>query len=217
MLSLTNSLTFNIMQKEIVLTVEELRKLYAESTREGKDILEAKVPDKSFFNAPTLDDYKSIKTYEDACTALGVEPLKEDALLAAGADAHIIALMKLETISKALWGRDFEPRPQAEWDGHTYYYWFWWYFYSKSEIEDIKAHPEDNEDIAALFGGSAYTGAYAGFGYLDTNYRPAFATASFGFRLCQQSAERARYFAAQFAELWAEYLAWGFVIKERII
>ncbi|MBQ7750550.1 MAG: hypothetical protein IJR77_04900, partial [Bacteroidales bacterium] len=111
------------MQKEIVLTVEELRKLYAESTREGKDILEAKVPDKSFFNAPTLDDYKSIKTYEDACTALGVEPLKEDALLAAGADAHIIALMKLETISKALWGRDFEPRPQAEWDGHTYYYW----------------------------------------------------------------------------------------------
>lgn len=205
------------MQKEIVLTVEELRKLYAESTREGKDILEAKVSDKSFFNAPTLDDYKSIKTYEDACTALGVEPLKEDALLAAGADAHIIALMKLETISKALWGRDFEPKPQAEWDGHTYYYWVWWYFYSKSEIEDIKKNRANYSEIAALFGGDANIGASAGFGCLVTNSRPAYTDASLGFRLCQQNEERARYFAAQFAELWAEYLAWGFVIKERII
>lgn len=204
------------MKKEIILTVEELRKLYAESTRTGKDILESAVLDKSIFTAPSLDDYKSIKSYEDACTALGVKPLNEDALLAAGADAHIIALMKLETISKALWGRDFEPKPQGEWDGKTYYYWPWWCFYSKREIEDIKAHPEDNKNIAALFGGVANSGAGAGFGCLDTYGRPSYTTASIGFRLCQQNAERARYFGGQFAELWAEYLAYGFVIEERI-
>lgn len=213
---MTNSLTIKIMTKEITLTVEALRKLYAESTREGKDILES-VLDKDFFNAPSLDDYKSIKTYEDACTALGVAPLNEDALLAAGADAHIIALMKLETVSKALWGRNFEPKPQGEWDGHTFYYWPWWYFYSKSEIEDIKANLEDNKDIAALFGGSATTGAGAGFGSLFTSYRPTTTSAHVGFRLCQENSERARYFGGQFAELWAEYLAYGFVIKERII
>lgn len=205
------------MQKEITLTVEELRKLYAESTREGKDILEAKVSDKGFFNAPTLDDYKSIKTYEDACTALGEKPLNEEALLAAGADAHIIALMKLETISHALWGRDFVPKPQGEWDGETWYYFPWFAFYSKKEVERIKANRAKCSEIAALFVGIAFCGAYAGFGFLYTTYRPADTLAYIGFRLCQQNEERARYFGAQFAELWAEYLAWGFVIEERII
>ena len=150
---MTNSLIITIMSKEINFSIEELRKLYAESTRAGKDILEAKVSDKGFFTAPSLDDYKTIKTYEDACTALGEKPLNEDALLAAGADAHVIALMKLETISRALWGREFKPVPQGEWDGKTYYYWPLWYFYSKREVEDIKANPEDNKDIAALLGG----------------------------------------------------------------
>lgn len=171
----------------------------------------------NFFRTPSLDDYKSIKTYEDACTALGEEPLNEDALLAAGADAHVIALMKLETISKALWGRDFKPVPQAEWGGETWYYFPWFAFYSKKEVERIKENRAKYSEIAALFGGDAINGASAGFGYLSTLNRPAFTRAYFGFRLCQQNEERARYFGAQFAELWAEYLAWGFKIEERII
>ena len=199
------------------LTQAEMRKLYAESTREGKDFLEAVCTDKSMFLCPSLDDYKTIKSYEDACTALGVEPLKEDALLAAGADAHIIALMKLETISQALWGREFKPVPQGEWDGHTYYWFVWWAYYSKKEVERIKAKRADYSEVAALFGGDAHRGADAGFGFLDTSNRPAHTDADFGFRLCQQSEERARYFAVTFAELWAEYLAYSFVINERII
>lgn len=171
----------------------------------------------NFFRTPSLDDYKSIKTYEDACTALGEEPLNEDALLAAGANAHVIALMKLETISKALWGRDFKPVPQAEWDGETWYYFPWFAFYSKKEVERIKENRAKYSEIAALFGGDAAYGAGAGFGSLTTTYRPATTNAYIGFRLCQQNEERARYFGAQFAELWAEYLAWGFKIEERII
>lgn len=201
----------------IVLSVSELRKLYAEATHDGKKMLEAVCQDKSFFIAPSLDDYKSIKTYEDACTALGEEPLNEDALLAAGANAHVIALMKLETISKALWGRDFKPVPQAEWDGETWYYFPWFAFYSKKEVERIKENRAKYSEIAALFGGGANAGAYAGFGCLSTHTRPADTLANIGFRLCQQNEERARYFGAQFAELWAEYLAWGFKIEERII
>ena len=171
----------------------------------------------NFFRTPSLDDYKSIKTYEDACTALGEEPLNEDALLAVGANAHVIALMKLETISKALWGRDFKPVPQAEWDGETWYYFPWFAFYSKKEVERIKGNRAKYSEIVALFGGLAYSGAVAGFGCLDTRNRPAGTDANRGFRLCQQNEERARYFGAQFAELWAEYLAWGFKIEERII
>ena len=44
---------------------------------------------------PNLNDYKSIKTYEDACDALG-EKVPEDELTKAGVSNHIIALMKLE-------------------------------------------------------------------------------------------------------------------------
>lgn len=46
-------------------------------------------------NIPNLKDYKTIKTYEDACTALG-EKVDEVTLTNAGVPKHIIALMKLE-------------------------------------------------------------------------------------------------------------------------
>lgn len=70
---------------------------------------------------PTLADYKSIKTYEDACKALGENPISifevkvwNDADesfddLALKKYKHILALMKLETISRALRG-DWKPK-----------------------------------------------------------------------------------------------------------
>ena len=65
---------------------------------------------------PTLDDYTTIKTYEDACEALGEEPLPYEPnpiMTLYGIDyevpPHIIALMKLETISRAVWGRTWNP------------------------------------------------------------------------------------------------------------
>ena len=67
---------------------------------------------------PSLDDYKTIQSYEDACEALGENPIlsedREKALCAQFPDhwdyrqdmpKHIVALMKLETISRALLGR----------------------------------------------------------------------------------------------------------------
>ena len=42
------------------------------------------------------------------------------------------------------------------------------------------------------------------------------ANANFGFRLCQETEEKARYFGTQFVELWAEYLAFNFTTGERI-
>lgn len=211
---------FDMVKGEITVcfTIDQLRKLYAESTHEGKEFLESICTEgKEFFKAPTLDDYKSIKTYLDACVALGVEPLNEEAILKAGVDKHVIALMKLETVSRALWGRKFMPVPQPKWDGHTYYWWPWFVFYTKEEVDKlVKEHNEGDDSVAALFGGVAYYGAIAGFGFLSSYYRPAYTSASIGFRLCQETEERARYFASQFATLWAEYLAFNFLVGERI-
>ena len=122
---------------------------------------------------------------------------------------HIIALMKLEIISRALWGKNFQPEPDAE--GKKTYWYPWFALYTKKEIESMSE--EDRKSIrGALLAGNAYSGAYAGFGFLTTHYRSSYSGASVGFRLCQETPEKAAYFGKQFIELWAEYLAFGFKV-----
>lgn len=131
---------------------------------------------------PDYSDYRNIKTYEDACAALGVDPINEtdeslNDLITRGiiAPRHI-ALMKLETISRALWGKDFEPIPDAE--GSKIYYFPWFYLYTQSEIDNM-----DDDERGALLSAYANNGANAGFGYLNTNNRSSNSNANIGFRL----------------------------------
>lgn len=77
-------------------------------------------------NIPDLKDYKTIKTYEDACTALG-EKVDEVTLTNAGVPKHIIALMKLELVCKALWGGEVKVYPDP--NGNRTYYYPWFAFY----------------------------------------------------------------------------------------
>ena len=196
----------------VMLGAAQIKERFAKGSDEAKTLLKDLFGEK-FFTRPTLDDHTTIKTYEDACEALGIKPV-DFANLAV--PDHIKALMKLETISRALWGKSWEPKPQAKWDGRTYFWFPWFCLYTKGEVEDIKRNPEDYA-CAALFGGSAGSGAIAGFGCLCPNCRPAITHANFGFRLCQESKEKARYFANTFAELWVEYLAFNFTVGERII
>lgn len=158
---------------------------------------------------PSLDNYKSIKTYEDACEALGENPIDETEL--ESVDEHIIALMKLETISKAMWGHTF--KPYADPTGNKWYYYPWFALYTEREIKEM-----DDEDKArgALLSAGAGAGAGAGFGCLGTTYRAAAAWAGDALRLCQENEEKARYFGTQFIELWAVYLRFGFTTGERI-
>lgn len=180
----------------------------------GKEVCEAA--------KPTLDDYKTIKSYEDACEVLGLTPIlsenRNKALCAQFPDhydfrqnmpKHIIALMKLEIISRALWGKDFQPKPDAE--GKEIYWYPWFALYTKKEMEEMSE--EKRESLrGALLAGAANGGASAGFGYLHTNYRSSSSNANLGFRLCQETPEKAEYFGKQFIELWAEYLAFGFKV-----
>lgn len=39
---------------------------------------------------------------------------------------------------------------------------------------------------------------------------------TFGFRLCQETEEKAKYFGQQFIELWAEYLKFNFTVGNRL-
>lgn len=184
----------------------------------GEDVLETA--------KPTLDDYKTIKSYEDACDVLGLSPIlsenRNKALCAQFPDhydfrqnmpKHIIALMKLEIISRALWGKSFEPEPDAE--GNKIYWYPWFALYTKDEV-DRMSDEERKSLCGALFGGVAVVGAFAGFGYLYAVVRSSCSSASVGFRLCQETEEKAEYFGRQFIELWAEYLAYGFKVTEHL-
>jgi hypothetical protein len=117
-------------------------------------------------------------------------------------------LIKLETISRALWGKDWQPKPDP--DGSKYFYYPWFALYTQSEMDSMS-----EEDRGALLGAYAYSGAGAGFGCLHANRRSSYSTALIGFRLCQETEEKAKYFGVQFKEIWADYLAFNFTVENK--
>lgn len=200
----------------------KLQTAYANACDGVKDFMESLFGKKVFEAAkPTLDDYKTIRTYEDACVALKQDAIRVDSvngdtttvLTNLGArvniPSHIVALMKLETISRALWGRNFQPKPDGE--GSKVYWYPWFALWTKKEVEDM--NPEQR---GALLSADANAGATAGFGCLYAGSRSSYADAHDGFRLCQETEEKAKYFGQQFIELWAEYLKFNFTVGNRL-
>lgn len=191
--------------KVIEVTEKEVKAAFdAAKSDEVKNVLAALFCKPEDRVKPSLDDYKSIKTYEDACEALGEEPVGD---LGDHVDKHIIALIKLETISRALWGKDWQPKPDP--DGSKYFYYPWFALYTQSEMDSMS-----EEDRGALLGALALLGATAGFGCLFAHRRSSHSDADFGFRLCQETEEKAKYFGIQFKEIWADYLAFNFTVEK---
>lgn len=191
------------MNKVIEVTENDVKAAFqAAKTDEMKEVLAALFCKRE---APTLDNYKTIKSYEDACEALGVPTIKPDMNL----PKHVVALMKLETVSKALWGKNFDPMPDPK--GEKCFWYPYFALYTQDEIEGL-----NEAQRGALLSAHAHYDTAAGFGYLFTTYRSSLAYATFGFRLCQETEEKAQYFGTQFIELWAEYLSYNFTTGERI-
>ena len=193
--------------KVIEVTEKEVKAAFdAAKSDEVKNVLAALFCKPEDRVKPSLDDYKSIKTYEDACEALGEEPVEGS--LEDHVDKHIIALIKLETISRALWGKDWQPKPDP--DGRKYFYYPWFALYTQSEMDSMS-----EEERGALLGASAHYGASAGFGCLGALNRSSYSYALIGFRLCQETEEKAKYFGVQFKEIWADYLVFNFTVENK--
>lgn len=155
-----------------------------------------------------LKDYKTIRSYEDACKALG-ENVDEETLKKAGVPKHIIAQMKLELICKALWGGEVKVYPDP--DGNRVYWYPWFALYNQNEIDNM-----NDKQRGCLLSADAGNGAAAGFGSLVAHYRSSDSGANSGFRLCLDTEEKAEYFGKQFLELWAEAIAFNFSVGERL-
>lgn len=129
------------------------------------------------------EDYEEItdrvKTYEDACKVLGVEPINEQNAKAQGFRSDEIARRKLETIAAAL-NEGWKP----DWN-NTDQYKYYPYFYIQ---ENAKGK------------GSA------GLSYAPTHLAAAFTDASIGSRLCFYASRLARYASNQFTDLYEQIL-----------
>lgn len=116
-----------------------------------------------------------IKTYENACKAIGIEPMDDQAMAAAGFRPDEIARRKLETITAALnegWKPDWNNPNQ-----NKYVPWFW-----------IEPRPGQTS---------------AGLAYAYTYCAPSITAANIGSRLCFKNVDAAKYAARQFADLYA--------------
>ena len=92
---------------------------------------------------PDYTDYHNIKTYEDACEAIGVKPIvrllveDEDGHKEEVADIAHLAYIKLCTIARALNNDPDFPRFTKD----EYRYTPWFYLYNQKEIDEM-----DEED-----------------------------------------------------------------------
>lgn len=195
--------------KELKITSANYEAAYAMADDNTRKILAVLVGDNETTAtpsqpAPSLSDYTTIRSYEDACVALG-ESMDVEKLVAAGVPNHIIAQMKLEHICKALWGGENKCQPTA--DGSK----VWWYpvmaLWTPGEISNMS-----DDERRALLSATAASGALAGFGSLAALFRSSYSHALSGFRLCLDTEEKAEYFGKQFVELWAEAYAYNFTV-----
>lgn len=129
------------------------------------------------------EDYEEItdrvKTYEDACKVLGVEPINEQNAKAQGFRSDEIARRKLETIAAAL-NEGWKP----DWN-NTDQYKYYPYFYIQENAK--------GKGSAGLSCEHAY-------------YAAAYAYAAFGSRLCFYASRLARYAGNQFTDLYEQIL-----------
>lgn len=154
---------------------------------------------------PDYSDYRNIKTYEDACEALGIKPISrllveyEDGMKEEVMDIAHIAYIKLCTIARAINNdKDF---PRFVKDEYRYYPYF--ILYNQQEVDDMS---DEDKSRLVFWGGAAYDGAGCGLACADSSDDWSFPSADVGSRLAVSSSEQAIYFGNQFKELWKDYL-----------
>ena len=149
------------------------------------------------------DITECIKTFEDACEALGNEhPLVIEYKIISGAydiTDDLFAYLKLCIICEALnegW------KPAFDKDECRYYPWF--YIYTKEEYEKLD---EDEKKACRVVGRSlSNLIAIDGLVVASAHYASSNLNLYFGSRLAFKTRELAEYCGKQFIDIWADFL-----------
>ena len=145
-----------------------------------------------------------IKTFDDACNALGDEhPLVTQYRLTAAAykgdpmTEDFIAYLKLRIIVAAL-NEGWEPKFTED----EYRYFPWFYFYTKEEYDKL----DDEEKGRCVLRSGGVTYAVCGFVFVNANIDASVSHTHHGSRLAFRTRELAAYAGRQFTEEWADFM-----------
>ena len=143
-----------------------------------------------------------IKTFTDACNALGDEhPLVKEYWGVVNVDLDItqdlIAYLKLRIIVAAL-NEGWEPK----FEKGEYRYYPWFYLYTKEQYDEL----DDEEKGRCVLRSGSYTNSFYGFVHCDANSDASYSYTSYGSRLAFRTRELALYTGKQFIELWADFM-----------
>lgn len=177
-------------------------KYYNAASEDTKEVL------RELFGAEAFKfDFRSIKTYADACHHLGMS----EHLLTGTPNCDKEALQmasaayKLMVICKAL-----NNGQQYDENGSTWCPIYW--FYTKEELEDMGEEKRKAKGIKLLSAAHAYLAGVSGVRCAGTYNRCAYTYANFGFPLVLNSEEKAKYVAEQFEAL--IFQCYGIKVKE---
>ena len=186
--------------RNVTLTLQKAKEFYNSGNAALKEVaLQA------FTQEELTTKYTDIKTFEDACLALGMDinkvarNLNSLTCMEGGLGEHLTAIYKLDIIRKALNGTDWKPKMT---EGNTYYGWV--RFYKKSS--DVPSNKKiignfiADEQKYLLVGGFGTCGYCDGISYFDFGCGCRSSSANLGL-LCCKSLEIAQYMSKQFGKL----------------
>lgn len=189
---------------EVKISKENLLNTYNEADKATKKMLEA-IFGKEMFQPKNI--MERVKSYEDACEVLGEIPWlnggklvieSEDFYGATELPKHVIAMLKLETIIRAL-NEGWVPPQDCESE-----VWYPWHFlYTQKELDDMSKAEKHERCVLDIKG--KFHGTSAGFVSAYSDPAPSSARANFGSRLCLKTRKLATYCGKQFIDLWAEF------------
>lgn len=171
----------------------ELTAVYTQLNDEQKAVLNDIFGEDTFKPKDIRD---RVKTFEDACTVLGIDPdeWKKRHLMC---DKDVLAYLKLRVIAKALnegW------YPKFTEDERRYYPWF--YITTKEEYDNLSA--EEKRRCVGRAGNNA--NALGGLVYAVASFASSLSYANNGARLAFSNYDLAVYAGTQFIDIWADFV-----------
>lgn len=175
---------------------------YNVADERSKEMLRAMFPDFDFTveEKDDRDITERVKTFEDACTELG---LVADAVTAQWEAAGLtmpdeVAYQKLRIICAAL-NEGWQPKfteDEVRWQP-------WFYLWTGDELAEKSE--EWKRNYALIMTEGVYETEFAGFASAHSTCAPSHTVALFGSRLCLKSEAISDYCGRQFAALWADF------------
>lgn len=143
-----------------------------------------------------MEHYETIKSYEDACKYLSIDPNDLPTMSGQEGD-RLVAQVKLERITRAI----NEDKPISDnYDMYVPYR----LLYTRKEMQTMRhdSTVKPLNGFLAGLGANATYGSHAGLAFLAAFNRVSFAAAVWGFRLCFLERDACDYAAEQFTDLY---------------